>query len=210
MSVKKKLIEKFGGCINHMSCVYLNDGENVLKRLAGKIKLRRAVLEIGTYQGVSACVLSELFKDVLTLDIIEKPLLKDIITDYGNVCFIKAKNRIDEKSIVDKLFKNYEIDLVFIDGEHFNGELAKDWDMVQGKCDNILIHDYSPAFPEVYDFINDKAKSGYYMTTEGTFALLVKANHEINVKATTKEKPVKKTEEKPKKKRKYTRKKKTK
>ena len=207
--IKEKLIEKFGSDINHMSCVYLNDGEGVIRRLTKKIIPKREVLEIGTYRGVSACVLSTIFENVITVDIKDEPMRKEIMATTDNVEFVKVKNRTNEIAVVIDIFKNHNIDMVFLDGEHFNGELAKDWEMVKDYCPNILIHDYSPSFSEVYDFVNEK--KGYKLYKEGTFALLIRdaeptsdgLNPDSNQKATP---PAKK----PKKKRLFTKRKKSK
>lgn len=174
--VQKKLIEKFGNVINHMSCVYINEGEKHLRALTEKVMPRRVALEIGTYQAVSACILSEYFQKVITLDIEEQPLAKDIINflDVKNVSRIIVKSREDEIEIVRRAFDNVEmdeiIDMVFIDGEHFHGELAKDWDMVKDKCNNILIHDYDPYFKEVFDFVN--SIEGWDKQVSSSFILL--------------------------------------
>jgi hypothetical protein len=188
--IKEILIKKFGTHINHMSCVYLGDGENVLRNMCTRIKNRKSCLEIGTYQGVSACVLSEYFEDVLTIDIEKQPLTTQIIEygKVGNITAVLVKNRKDEDAIIKKAFTS-PIQLVFIDGEHFNGELKKDWESVNEHCDNILIHDYSPFFSEVYDFVNEKSKKGWNLHVEGTFALLTRSEEAPKEKVKKKRKP---------------------
>jgi len=181
--VKEKLIEKFGGDVNHMSCCYLRNGEGVLRSF---LQPCDTIIEIGTYRGVSACVLSEYAKKVHTFDVVDKPLRKQFVDYLGvkNIEFHLVKNRVQERNEIDKIFKKEKVDLVFIDGEHFNGELKRDYEMCK-ECDTILVHDYSPSFPEIYDFIN--SLEGYEKKVNDTFILL---------RRTAKSEPVKKTKEK--------------
>ena len=166
--IKQKLIDKFGGVINHMSCIYLNDGETHLRKFLKKVKPKN-VIEIGTYQGVSAAIIAEYAKLVYTIDIIDKPLKKDIwnFLDIKNIEFVKIKNNNQKKDFIQKT----DADMIFIDGEHYNGELKNDFE-ISKHVKYILIHDYAPSFKEVYDFCNNI--KGWQKETSGTFCLLTK------------------------------------
>jgi hypothetical protein len=177
MTLQEKLINKFGKEINHMSCVYLHNGEGVLRDMMKHVKDKVSALEIGTYNGVSACILAEYFDKVYTIDI-EKQKLTDEIIDYagdGKVITFIAKDRKHEIELVDSI----KYDFVFIDGEHFHGELKKDYDMVKG-CKYILVHDYSESFPEVWEFCN--SLEGYDKKTGINFCLLIKKDEVKEVK----------------------------
>jgi hypothetical protein len=168
-----KLMNKFGKEINHMSCVYLHDGENVLRNLVGAIKEKTGAIEIGTYNGVSACILADYFDSVHTIDI-EKQKLTDQIIDFAGQGKVKSyivKDRKDEVVLVKELLDKNNINFAFIDGEHFHGELKKDFEMVK-ECKYILVHDYNPEFHEVYDFCNNV--KGYDKTEGDNFCLLIK------------------------------------
>lgn len=167
--IKQKLIEKFGGVINHMSCIYLNDGENVLRYFLDKVNPQK-VVEIGTYQGVSAAIISEYAKEVITIDIVDKPLREEIwdFLEVEGITFYKVNSDSQKK----RLIESANADMVFIDGEHFDGELAKDYEMSKDSP-AILIHDYAPAFREVYDFCNNIG--GWEKEHRGTFMLLTKS-----------------------------------
>lgn len=173
--IKEKLIEKFGSQINHMSCVYLDDGENVLRSYLKDIGKIRTAIEIGTYQGVSACIISEFADKVHSIDIEPRQLTQHIINflEVENVITYVVENREKEIDIVNDIFEKENVDFVFIDGEHFNGELEKDFEMTK-KCKKILIHDYAITFHEVYNFCNQKEKEGYKKDIRGTFCLLTK------------------------------------
>lgn len=182
--IQNKLIDKFGNHINHMSCVYPDkNGEKRLREMCQKINPRRTVLEIGTYQGVSACIMSEYFDKVLTIDIKRQDLTNEIIDFCG--CTEKISNyvigdRKEEKSLVDKLCKDNDLDMIFIDGEHTHYELSKDWDMLNSKCSSILIHDYDPYYKDVYDFVNKI--EGWEKQVNGSFVLLRKGKNTIQEK----------------------------
>jgi hypothetical protein len=182
--IKEKLMSKFGNHINHMSCIYLRDGETRLRSFLDGKKFN-TIIEIGTYQGVSAAVLSEYADKVYTFDI-KKQELTDKIIEYLKIKNINSiiMSPSSIKKYIKDLFINQKIDLCFIDGEHFNGELKKDYEMCK-ECDNILIHDYSESFPEIYDFIN--SLKGYEKTVNDTFVLLRRS-----VKSKKTEKPEKK------------------
>ena len=171
--MQKKLMEKFGNHINHMSCVYLHDGENCLRHFLEKLKPLKEVIEIGTYQGVSACILAEYAEKVYTFDIEKQKLTDDIISFAGNgkVKAFIVKNRKTEAEDINKILDKNKVDLVFIDGEHFHGELEKDYEMVKD-FKTILVHDYHPDFKEVYDFCNGLKYCK--LESKGTFCLLTK------------------------------------
>ena len=201
--IQQKLIEKFGGVINHMSCIYLRQGEKHLRSFLEELKPMDTIIEIGTYQGVSACVLAEYAKKVYTFDIKEKELTGNIINflNITNIASIIMSESSIKKYIKD-LFKHQKIDLCFIDGEHFNGEIEQDFEMCK-ECKNILIHDYAPSFKEVYDFANNL--KGYKKDVRDTFVLLTKVEtgKEIKEKISQQIENI----EKPKKKRKWLRRK---
>ena len=170
--IKEKLIKRFGDGINHMSCVYLNDGEVYLREALDKVKPTKAI-EIGTYQGVSTAIISEYCKKVWAFDIFNQPLRAEIwnFLKIENIEFDIAKDREAENKTIKKLIKDEKIDFCFIDGAHFHGELEKDFDACKA-CPNILIHDYTPEFPEVFEFV--QKQSHWELTEYPAFALLQK------------------------------------
>lgn len=175
--IKEKLIEKFGGDVNHMSCVYLRDGEKRLRELLFKCD---TIIEIGTYRGVSSAVLSEYAKRVFSFDVVEQSLRQTFMNylNIDNVVFDIVKNREDEIKKVSEVFENNKVDLCFIDGEHFDGELEKDFEMCK-QCKTIIIHDYTKTFPEVYHFVN--ALDGYKKEINDTFVKLTRLKENTTI-----------------------------
>lgn len=173
MSLKEQLIAKFGKHINHMSCIYLNDGEKWLREYMKELPSLNTCIEIGTYQAVSSCILAQYFEIVYTIDI-EKQKLTEPIIDFckaKNISLNIIKNQKQKKDLIDTIFESKKVDLCFIDGEHFNGEFKKDFDLCK-KSKYILVHDYEKSFPEVYSFCN--SLKGYKKVIKGSFCLLVR------------------------------------
>jgi hypothetical protein len=173
--IQNKLIEKFGDKINHMSCVYISDGENSLRHFLNGKKFK-TIIEIGTYQGVSTAILSEYAEKVHAIDIVDLPLRKDIFKYLGvnNVEFHKCKiDFLDKKKMVQKIMKEEQVDLVFIDGDHWGDAIKQEFEMVKS-IPNILIHDYEEAFPVVYDFCNNLPKKGYNIESKNLFCMITK------------------------------------
>lgn len=159
--IKEKLTEKFGTIINHHSCVYLNEGEDMLRYFLQKVKPEN-VIEIGTYQGVSTAIISE-YANVFSFDIREQPLRQEIwnFLELKNITYNLIKNNEEKKEKIIKLLNTESIDLCFIDGKHDGGQPESDFEICK-QCKNILFHDYSPAFKEVYDFCNKESILKFY------------------------------------------------
>jgi hypothetical protein len=189
MSVQQRLIEKFGDKINQMSCVYIADGENSLRHFLNGKKFK-TIIEIGTYQGVSTAILSEYAEKVHALDIADLPLRKDIFSYLGinNVEFHHVDPDINGKEmLMNEIFEKEQVDFVFIDGDHWGKSLEEDF-RISSKCDKILIHDYEPTFPVVFDFCNNL--KGYKTESKNLFFYAEK--EKTTKKKVTKKKAVKK------------------
>lgn len=174
--VQKKLIEKYGNVINHMSCVYINEGEKHLRALVEEIKpQRRTCVEIGTYQGVSACILAEYFERVLTIDIAKQKLTDEIIGYLGMSQKVDArivKTDAEKIELINREFDTGAVDMVFIDGGHSKSQLDLDWKSTCTRATAVLIHDYEQHFKDVFDYVN--AIEGWEKRFSGLFALLMR------------------------------------
>lgn len=182
--IKNKIVEKYGHAGIHHSCVYLDNGEQILRNILEQLKPLRTVIEIGTYQGVSAAVISEYAEKVHTFDIVFMPLRMKILRHLGikNISCHVVKNNTEKELEINKIFETEKVDLCFIDGEHSKGQPPIDFEICR-QCDQILMHDYSEAFDEVYKFCNDL--EGYEKKISGTFCLLTKKSEsapKVNIK----------------------------
>lgn len=140
-AVKQKLIDRFGDNILFNSCLWYSSGEENLRNLISGLKLKN-VLEIGTMYGLSAAVLSEYCVNVYTIDIDDHDKKYDVWKFLGiNNIYFNSKIKV-------------EYDLVFIDGEHWKGQIKKDFEEYKN-VKYILFHDYNEAHKEVKVFIDD-------------------------------------------------------
>ena len=170
---KSKLYKIFGAQkINLNSCIYLDDGDEHLTAYMKKYK-PKVILEIGTFNGVSSALMSQYAKKIYTMDILDRPIRNRIYKalNINNVDFKLVENNEDKKKYIKELFEKENIDFVFIDGNHWGEEVAIDFYATE-QCKKILFHDYSPAFPGVYDFVN--GRQGWTRDIRGTFCLLKK------------------------------------
>lgn len=173
--IQEKLINKFGDRINHMSCVYIADGENSLRSFLDGKKFN-TIIEIGTYQGVSTSILSEYAKKVYAIDIVDLPLRNEIF-DYLNVKNVEfykcAKNFEDKKKYIENILKTEKVDLVFIDGDHWGEAIKQEFELVKN-VKEILIHDYEKEFQVVYEFCNNLKNKGYDTSYNNLFFMAKK------------------------------------
>ncbi len=157
--MKQKIIELFGERFLRRSCIR-NDYESLLEIIKGKDI--ETLLEIGTYRGVSAAILSEYCKKLVTIDLYygqlemggAKARRKGFWRKLGieNIRFYRAKNELTKREFI----KNLDFDFAFVDGDH--GEIIRsDFEMVK-KCGRVLFHDYlddeDRNTTPIYDLVN--------------------------------------------------------
>jgi len=108
----------------------------------------RRCFEIGTWNGLTAAVLSRYFDEVVTVDIEDRPLKHEVLGHLGvkNVkCFAIQNNA--EKAQVWKRFGG-EFDFAYLDGDHAN-DTATDFELVR-RCGRVLFHEAWPWQPDVF------------------------------------------------------------
>lgn len=132
-------------------CSVMMEFEHFLRRIAppkgGKDGRRTCCLEIGTYNGISAIVLSQYFDRVVCVSVDERPgeLLKHRIVKYlgiDNIRFFDCKDNDAKKAVVQQL----DFDFCYMDGDHANDTYA-DWEMVR-HCGKVLLHEVWPLQPK--------------------------------------------------------------
>jgi predicted O-methyltransferase YrrM len=124
------------------------------------------VVEIGTFCGATAAYMAQFADKVHTFDIRnlydkhtwEKLSLADKIE------FHHVKNCEETAKILSDL----DFDFAFIDDDHLDNTLRKNFDMVK-KCGRVLFHDIEhPKFPDVSKFMDEIGarrldRNGYWM-----------------------------------------------
>jgi hypothetical protein len=113
----------------------------------------KTCLEIGTYQGITALVLSQFFEQVICVSVDEdksRIIKYDIVEflDIENIRFIDVENNEAKRKAIEGL----EFDFAFSDGDHVNDTLD-DFDLVK-RCGRVLLHEYWPLQPPVWNLVN--------------------------------------------------------
>lgn len=141
-----KIYQKFGGEIFRRSSIF-HDLEKFLKdeNIKGK-----CCFEVGTWNGLTALILSRFFDRVVTVDIANKPLKLDILKEAGvtNVECINITSNKEKKGIVEKL----DFDFAYLDGDHAH-DTQTDFKLVK-KAGRVLFHEAWPFQEPVWDLIN--------------------------------------------------------
>jgi hypothetical protein len=124
--------------------------EHFLQAIGAKGK---CCLEIGTFHGITAVILSQYFDTVVSVSVDEEPqkLLKhDIVHFLGirNIVFHDVKDNAEKKRLVDGL----TFDFAYSDGDHTHDARA-DFDLVK-RCGRVLLHEYWPLQPAVWNLVN--------------------------------------------------------
>lgn len=150
----KRILYRFGNVAFARSSV-LMEFEHFLKSInAGG----GTCLEIGTYHGISAVILSQFFDKVICVSVDERPrkLMKRNIVDYlgiTNVEFHDVKDNKEKADVVESL----EFDFCYSDGDHAN-DTYTDFDLVK-HCGRILFHEYWPIQVPVWNLVNSLPQS---------------------------------------------------
>lgn len=145
MNLRDKIVEMYGIAALKRSAIGLPGGVETFERvLSGKGY--RTVLEIGTYRGASAAVMSQYCEKVITFD-----LKNGRLESLGESCDRPAFwaslgiNNI-ELRLVDndedkrRQIETLDFDLAFIDGGHDGGAVAFDFSITK-RCGRVLFHD---------------------------------------------------------------------
>lgn len=111
-------------------------------------------LEIGSYNGISALVLSQYFDRVVCVSLDDRPgdLLKHrIVAALGvkNIEFIDVEDN-DEKAAA---IRDLEFSFCYQDGDHLH-DTATDFELVR-HCGRVLLHEYWPLQPAVWNLVNE-------------------------------------------------------
>ncbi len=118
--------------------------------------------EVGTWNGLTAAVLSRYFDEVVTVDIVDRPLKHEVLQHLGieNVqCFVIENNA--DKAQVWKRFGG-EFDFAYLDGDHANDTEA-DFGLVR-VCGRVLMHEcwpwQEPVWARVHTLPRDEVTHG--------------------------------------------------
>lgn len=127
----------------------------------------RTCVEIGTLKGLTAVVLARYFERVVTLDIVEDPQRREIVSllGVGNIQFVNVNDNGAKARAIDAL----EFDAAYIDGDHVN-DTETDFALVR-KCGRVLFHEHWDAQPAVVQLVTRLGGVGLGVVVSGKLAL---------------------------------------
>lgn len=106
--------------------------------------------EIGTWNGLTAAVLSRHFDEVVTVDIFDQPEKQAVFEVLGikNVRFVHIKDNVAKA----KFARTLDFDFAYVDGDHANDTEA-DFALTR-RGGRVLFHEAWPHQPPVWDLLH--------------------------------------------------------
>jgi hypothetical protein len=141
-----KVFEKFGPETFRRSSVF-----HGLDKFLRECEVRgNCCFEIGTWNGLTAVVLSRFFEQVITVDVAHNAMKHEVLEHLG----IRNVTCIDITSNSHKadLARNIDFDFAFMDGDHAN-DTASDWALVR-RCGRVLFHEVWPWQDPVFALVH--------------------------------------------------------
>jgi predicted O-methyltransferase YrrM len=172
-----KIATLYGERMLAKSAIRLPGGADVFQSLM-QGKGYRTVLEIGTYRGCSAALMSRYCDQVITIDLRHGQLERtgqsfDRRKFWASLGADNIDSRLvdgdDEKT---EVIATLDFDFAFVDGAHDAESVRLDFDLVK-RCGRVLFHDYAdtgrPDKDHVFHFVNSLPRGR--VEVFGVFAL---------------------------------------
>lgn len=126
-------------------------------------------LEIGTFHGITAIILSQYFDRVVCVtkeDDGAIPLKHELVNFLGvkNITFHDIKSNAEKPALINGL----AFDFCYQDGDHTNDTLT-DFELVK-RCGNVLFHEYWPLQPPVWNLVNSLPQNEIVRAAHDCFA----------------------------------------
>lgn len=140
------VFQRFGASVFRRSSVFHGLGHF----LADNGVRGKTCFEIGTWNGLTAIVLSRFFDRVVTVDIAHNELKHEIIGHLGikNIRCFDVKNNEDKAAVA----RQFDFDCAYLDGDHANDTQA-DFEIVR-QCGRVLFHECWPWQKPVWDLVH--------------------------------------------------------
>lgn len=140
------VFQRFGGSVFRRSSVFHGLGGFLKKH---NVRGERC-FEIGTWNGLTAAVLSRHFDEVVTVDVAHNALKHEILAHLGitNVRCIDIKDNAGKKPVL----RGLKFDCAYLDGNHAEDTEA-DWDMTR-RCGRVIFHEVWPFQSPVWSLVH--------------------------------------------------------
>lgn len=140
--------------------------ESFLRRIGAGGK---CCLEIGTFYGITAVILSQYFDRVIcvSLDVDSAKQQKhDIVKHLGieNIRFFDVATNADKRALVNQL----DFSFCYSDGDHAH-DAREDFELVK-RCGKVLFHEYWPLQASVHNVVNSLPPEEITVATYDCFA----------------------------------------
>lgn len=140
--------QRFGAEVLRRSSVF-----HGLDRFMAERGIRgKRCFEVGTWNGLTAAVLSRYFDQVVTVDIAHRALKHEVLGHLGikNVTCVDIDDN-DEKATIWK--RHSPFDFAYLDGDHAN-DTTTDFELVKG-CGRVLLHEAWPFQVPVWTLVHE-------------------------------------------------------
>lgn len=107
-------------------------------------------VEIGTFNAITAVVLSEFFDHVTTFDILPNTKKAQVVNAAGkdNITLVDVENNAEKAALIESL----EFDCAYLDGDHAH-DTWDDFDLVK-RCGRVIFDEYWPQQKPVMDLVD--------------------------------------------------------
>jgi hypothetical protein len=143
-----KAFQRFGAEIVRRSSVF-----HGLDRFLAERGVRgRCCFEVGTWNGLTAAVLSRYFDRVVTVDIAHQELKHEVLAHLGitNVECVDIVDNADKAQAWKRV--DAECDFAYLDGDHAH-DTETDFELVRG-CGRVLFHEAWPHQRPVWNLVH--------------------------------------------------------
>lgn len=155
------VFNRFGGRVFRRSSVF----HGLAQLLADNNVKGGCCFEVGTWNGLTAAVLSRHFKHVVTVDIAHNSIKHEILRHLGitNVECIDIDSNDDKPRVLKGMGKRgLVMDCAYLDGNHAE-DTEEDFALVR-KCNRVIFHEVwpfqSPVWGLVHSLPQDEVKHG--------------------------------------------------
>jgi len=143
-----KAYQRFGADILRRSSVF--HGLDKFLRDTG-VRGERC-FEIGTWNGLTAVILSRYFDEVVSVDIAHNAVKHEVLDYLGvrNVTCIDIRDNSHKAQVANRMY----FDFAYLDGDHAS-DTADDWALTK-KAGRVLFHEVWPHQPPVWELVHQQ------------------------------------------------------
>lgn len=163
----KKILMHFGKRAFARSSACM-EFEAFLKRIKAGGK---CALEIGTYNGITAVILSQFFEKVICVSVdaedLKRQIIKRQIVEFLGITNIEFHDCLDNEEKAH-IVETLDFDFCYSDGDHTH-DTYTDFEMVK-RCGRVLFHEVWPIQPPVWNLVHSLPQNEITYADQDCFA----------------------------------------